>query len=500
MALLLGGCPKSETTAPQKPAPAPVDKAPAAEVPAPEEDPDARFAEALTGHRALTYEADLDEIKKRQVLRVITRNNSTSYFLYRGTEAGFHYELAKLFADELGVRLEIVVPRANRDVIPWLLEGRGDIVIAGLPDDAPRVDRVAVTRPYLESPLVVVTRKGRVPAIADIKDLGQATITLRPSSSAMKRMRDLASENPDVGINLRAAKETLEPEDVLDLVASGEVDATVVAKRLVDVELLHRDDLEIALTLPGETVKAVFATRPDDVKLLAAADAFLKKHHRGTVFNILYNRYHKNARRAEEVRSEDLRIDKGGGISPWDDAFKEGAQGAGLDWRLLAAQAYQESRFNPNAKSNFGAQGLMQIMPRTAREVGVKDPFDPLDSIKGGAKYMAWLMSRYDKPDMKLKDRVRFALAAYNVGPGHLDDARKLAEKEGLDDGRWFGHVERALRLLSKPRYYRDAKYGYCRGEEPVQYVSQIQSRYDNYVAMTDENAGKPVAVESSSP
>lgn len=449
-------------------------------------DPDRAFADALTGHLDQRYVVDLEEIKKRGVLRVLTRNNSTSYFLYRGVEAGFNYELAKLFADELGVRLEVVVPRATRDMIPWLLEGRGDIIIGSLSTDAPRTKRVKLTRPYLHTSLVVVTRKGRVPRVEKLEDLATATLLVRPSSSAMKRLRALARETR-LGFHIKAARETLETEDIIDLVSSGEVDCAVLERRIVDVELMHRDDVEITLELPTEPVVSAFAVHPDNEALHAAADDFLRRHYRGTIFNILYRRYYNNARRAARVRDEELRADKSGRLTPWDEVFQESAAKVGVDWRLLAAQAYQESRLDPKVVSPFGAQGLMQIMPGTAKELGVKDPFDPVQSIKGGTKYVSKLMARYDEPGIALKDRVRFALAGYNVGPGHLDDARRLAEQSGLDPKRWFGNVEKALLLLSKPRYFKGARYGYCRGEEPVKYVSEIQTRYDAYVRVTEK-------------
>jgi len=446
---------------------------------------DKRFAEALTTHRDVRHLDDLDAIRARGVLRVITRNNSTSYFLYRGSEFGFHFELAQLLADELGVRLEMVVPRANRDVIPWLLEGRGDIVIAGTANDAPRIDRVQVTRPYLKTSFVVVTPKARAPELASLEALSKVTLLVRPSSSAMARLRQLGSEK-GIALDLKASLETLEPEDLLDRVSTGKSDAAVIDRRTAEVELLHRDDLAIAFEIPGEPMESGFLVRKENAKLFEAADAFVKKHYRGTVFNILYKRYHDDTRRSQDARDDEFRGDKLGAITPWDDVFRAAAHEAGLDWRLLASQAVQESRLDPNARSHFGALGVMQIMPATAKELGVVNPLDPKESIEGGARYMKKLVARYDDPQIELKDRVRFALAAYNVGPMHVRDARELATAEGLDPNRWFQNVEKALLLLSKPRYYQKAKFGYCRGEEPVRYVSQIQGRYDQYVALTD--------------
>lgn len=474
-ALALAGCTKSGDAA-NKPV-----EAPAAEPePDPEPDPDRRFAQALTGHRDRLSTDGLDAIKQYGALRVITRNNSTSYYLYRGQEAGFHYEIAKLFGDSLGVRVEMIAPRASRDVIPWLLEGKGDIVISGLAEDAPRVDRVQLSAPYLSSPLVVVQKAG-APPLTSVKDLEGVKLMLGPSSSAMGRVREL-SKTEGLNIDVSAARETLEDEDILDLVASGEVEATVSLKRLVDVELAHRDDLTVTLELPGEEVASVFAVRKENKKLAEAMAAFLKKEHRGLVWNMTFNKYHRHKRTAEEDAEIAASKDQ---LSQWDDTFKTTANDAGIDWRLLVSQAVQESRLKPDAKSSFGAQGIMQIMPRTAKELGVKDPWDPIQSIEGGGRYMKKLIARY--PDeVELKNKVRFALAGYNAGPYHVQDARKLAKKQGLDPNRWFGNVEKTMLLLSKPRYYRKAKYGYCRGEEPVNYVSQIQSRYDHYVGLTD--------------
>lgn len=467
-------------------APDPETAVEAAVEPTPEpSDEDALIAKALTGHKRHRYVEDVEGIKKRGVLRVISRNSSTSYFLHRGSEAGFNYELAKLLADELGVRLEMVVPRAPRDMVPWLLQGRGDIIVGGMPIDAPRASRVRMTRPYLQTSHVVVTRKGRVPAITKLEDLVAATLMAHPSSSAIKRLRRLSQET-GLRLTVSASRETLHNEDILDEVASGAADVAVVQRRVAQVELMHRDDLEIALELPTGVVESAFGVHPENPLLFAAADDFLRRHYRGTVFNLLYWRYHKKSARAVATRNPELRADKGG-FTEWDEHFRAAAAEHGLDWRLLIAQAFQESRLDPTVESPYGAQGLMQFMPATAAELGVTDPFDPVQSIQGAARYMAKLVARFDKPEIDLKDRIRFALASYNVGPGHVDDARALAKESGLDPNRWFDNVAKAMLLLSKPRYFKKARAGYCRGEEPVSYVSEIQTRYDAYVSATTE-------------
>ena len=148
---------------------------------------------------------------------------------------------------------------------------------------------------------------------------------------------------------------------------------------------------------------------------------------------------------------------------------------------MLAAQAYQESHFNPRAESWAGARGLFQLMPRTAIEMGCCDVEDPKENIKAATRYLKWLLNQFE-PSLDYRQRMRVALAAFNAGAGHVKDARRLAGRLGLDPDRWFGNVEQAMLKLTRRRYFRYAKYGYCRGDEPVKYVSEIQSRYDAYV------------------
>ena len=182
------------------------------------------------------------------------------------------------------------------------------------------------------------------------------------------------------------------------------------------------------------------------------------------------------------VNAEDeWRSDRSGRISPWDDLARRYANEYDLDWRLVVAQMYQESRFDPDRVSWSGARGLMQILPRTARELGIADPADPESSVHGGTKYMRWLIDRSD-PKLPLATRMRFALASYNAGRGHVLDARRLAKRLGLSPDEWYGHVEKAILLLQRPEHYEQARFGYCRGSECVRYVREIDRRYRVYV------------------
>jgi membrane-bound lytic murein transglycosylase F len=180
------------------------------------------------------------------------------------------------------------------------------------------------------------------------------------------------------------------------------------------------------------------------------------------------------------------RSDVAGRISQWDAVAKKYARKFELDWRLVLAQMYQESRFDPKAKSWVGAQGLMQVMPATAKELNVGDVNEPEIGVHAGVKLMAKYAKLFDQPQIKEKDRLRFALAAYNCGPGHIYDAQRLAVDLKLDPNKWFKNVEQTMLLLSKPAYASKSRYGYCRCTEPVNYVSEIQTRYESYAALVD--------------
>ena len=179
------------------------------------------------------------------------------------------------------------------------------------------------------------------------------------------------------------------------------------------------------------------------------------------------------------------RASQTGELSPYDTLVKKYAKQYGFDWRLMVAQMYQESRFDPEARSWAGALGLMQVLPKTARGFGFDNLHSPEEGIHAGIKYLAWVRDRFE-PELSVKDRMWFALAAYNVGQGHVFDARRVARQQGLNPNRWFGNVEKAIRLLSKKQYARQARHGYCRCSEPEKYVREITQRYEAYVQATE--------------
>ncbi len=431
---------------------------------------------------AKEFSGDLAEIKKRKVLRVLTRNSASTYFLWRGELLGFEYELARRFADKHKLRLEMVVPPSRDLLIPWLKQGKGDIVAAAMTiNEERRAQGVKFSRPYHKISEILVTRKSDN-SVTSPEDLQGRTVVVRRSSAYWQSLEAIRQQGID--FELVAAPEAVETEELIGQVAEGKIDLTVADSHILDIELTWRDDIQAAFAL-GEPRSQGWIVRNSNPELLKAVNGYLKKEYRGLFYNITYKKYFKNPKR---IRSHvDERADSGSNaLSPYDGLTRTYADRYGFDWRLVTSQMYQESRFDPKAKSWVGALGLLQVMPHTARELGIENLRDPEQGLHAGVKYLDWLRKRFE-PELPMADRTWFALAAYNAGIGHVSDARRLAAKQGLDSNKWFGNVEKAMLLLSNRKYARKAKYGYVRGEEPVNYVRQIRDRYLAYIKLKKE-------------
>jgi peptidoglycan lytic transglycosylase F len=430
---------------------------------------------ALTSHTKEVYKADLDEIKKRRVLRVLTRNASNCFFIYRGEELGFEYELAQDFAKELGVRLEIVVPPSREALFSYLEEGRGDMIGAALAITPERERTVDFAGPYLKvSELVVVPTADKKTKTLD--NLRGKKISVRKSSSYYETLSKLKDK---YGFQIDLLPEDMETEDALRHVAEGKVLATVADSNIVEIELTYTDAIRSIGPL-GEPVDLGWVVRKDQPNLKAATNAFLKKIYHGVFYNMTVKKYFKDGKTMRAAAGND-RVDKEGHISPYDDIAKKWSRQFEFDWRLIASQMYQESHFDPKAKSWVGAQGLLQVMPKTAQELKIANVEEPDAGVHAGVMLLARYAKMFEDPAIKDKDKIRFALAAYNCGPGHIHDARRLAKDLNLDQNRWFQNVEKAMSMLSDHKIAKKARYGYCRCSEPVKYVSEIQTRYDAY-------------------
>ena len=457
---------------------------------------------ALAGDEPI-FTGDLDGIRERGKLRVLTRNNPVTYFLHRGERRGFEYKLARMLAESLDVRLEMVVAPSRDELIPWLLEGRGDVIAASLTATPTRAESVEFTKPYLRVDEVLVgpaaaaepadADAGVAVSIATLADLEGETVHVRRSSSYYGTLTALRSE---VDFAIEIVPEDLETQQILGMVGDGEIPLTVADTHILQVERAYRDDIAPLLALTGERdpdapildrvglegeKPIAFAVRPDATELAAALDDFVDALEQREAYHVALARYFDSRRGRGSRRIH--RPSEDGQISRYDPLIRRFSSEYGIDWRLMAALAWRESRFDAGATSWVGALGLFQVMPRTGRALGFTNLRDPQQSAHAGIMYFHRLLSRLD-PRIPFEERLLFALAGYNAGIGHVGDARRLAAREGLDPNRWFDNVERAMLLLSQPRHHRLARHGYVRGHEPVTHVREIYEQYETYVQL----------------
>jgi membrane-bound lytic murein transglycosylase F len=436
--------------------------------------------EQLTRPREDRYLADLPELKERRALRILLPNSPASYFLWRGELAGFEYELARRFAERHRMRLEVVVPPAHALPLEWLEEGRADIAGGFLERNGIDAHAVAYTDPWHEARLWVVGRLDGTPERMGWEDLAGTTVAANAGSMVWQELEDRSREH---GFVLLSAVEGNDVEDLLNRMVAGEFDHAVVEEHLLGLELARRDDIRRHFEA-GTPVQHAWAVRGNDVALRAALDEFFGEKYRGVTYNVLYRRYFEDERAIRRRLDESVRIT--GKLSPWDEVVQRHAEKLNFDWRLIVAQMYYESRFDPNAISSMGALGLMQVTPRAGEQVGITDLGNPSDNIRAGMLYLDWVRQRFPE-DLPVADRMWFSLASYNAGLGHVMDARRLAAQKGWDPDRWFDNVEHAMLLLSQKKYYTQARHGYVRGSEPVAYLDRVSSLYKAYVRLTEE-------------
>ncbi len=430
-------------------------------------------------------QGDLDAIRKRRVLRVLLRNNAASYFLYRGELMGFEYELARAFADYHGLRLEVIVPPDPRELSGWLLQGRADIALGFLEvDDDLKKHGLAYSNPYhYARQHILVHRDNKA---ASLEELRGIRLAVRRHGEHWQKLQQMEEHGGEFKLEL--VEDGLESEQLIQGVASGKYEAVMASEHVLNIELAKSVAVRSAYADETEVAHAV-ALRASNPLLKQELDAFVKRVYRSEFYNVTYDKYFRSHASVQRLARGRVIDTLKGQISPYDKLVRKYADRYGFDWRLVLAQMYQESRFNPKAKSPAGAAGLMQLMPRTAKSMGVSKIADPDHSIRGGIKYMDWLRDRFSA-ELPLAERLWFTLASYNAGAGHVHDARRLAEQLGHDPDRWFDHTENAMLLLSKKQYAKKARYGYVNGLEPVNYVRQIKERFEAYVSLS----GKLVA------
>lgn len=407
-------------------------------------------------------------------LTVLTENSTLSFFEFKGKRMGFEYEILDTFCKAHGLKLEVKVLEKIEDYETLLKKGEGDIVAANLPVELKQDDHFSYSLPYYQTYQVLVQRKSdsllREPAY-----LSKETVYVRKHSAYEKRLKALEQE---VGkeINVRYQRNLPLAEDLIEEVASGRINFTLAHENQARVAKDKHPNLDIDTRISFEQ-RIAFAMRPRSKVLKEKMDAFLKQYITSDAFTQLKKKYFDYI----VTDNAEIRLTPRGALSPFDAIFKAAAKKYDWDWKMLAAVAFIESRFNPNARGFGGAYGLMQFMPNTGPRFGVYPDSSPEVQINGGMRYLASVSRRWSTIEDE-RTRMCFVFASYNAGMGHIEDAQRLAKAAGLDPNLWEGNVKLMVKKLSDPEFYRSdvVRCGAYRGNA-TGYAAAVLSLYDRW-------------------
>lgn len=473
-------------------------------------------APGITENLPDPVDRDWGAIEAGDTLVALLTFNSTSYFIYRGQPMGYEYALLRAFTQDQDLELRTVVVRDPSDLFRMLNRGDGDVVASRLVPIPDWGEHVGFTRPLYETrPVVVQPRdeEDREPRGSDTVSPGGAPSSAEPPVSpgrrydpATLRVRVIRhpSELTGEAIHLPAGSsyygsivelsDTLEGEievvevenaesveELIGAVARGEIRLTVSQENVAQLTREQFTTIEVQPVI-GPLHPVAWAVRSNARELRRRLNRWIGDPENEELLASLYRTYFVDRKGYVTRAQSEFFASETGVISEYDTLLQREAVQIGWDWRLLAAQVFQESRFDPRARSWAGAEGLLQLMPATAREVGVRNPRNPVENVAGGVRYLDWLTDQWSERIPGRDERLKFILASYNAGLGHVQDAQRLAEKHGDNPGNW-DDVAYWMLQMSKPRYYRDpvVRYGYVRGTEPVNYVSHIMERFQAY-------------------
>ncbi len=432
---------------------------------------------------------DLDSIRKRGKLIAVTDFNSTNYFIYKGEPMGFTYELLKSFSDHIGIDLEIVTENRLEKVFGMIKSGEADLLAIGLTVNSSRKKDIQFSEPLDETRQVLVQRKPRNWRSKTIEEtdkllirnqmgLAKKTVYVQKGSSHAERLSTLANE---IGDTINVIEVPFDSEKLIRNVANGEIEYTVCDENIALVNATYYPDIDVSTPVSFPQSLAWGVRKTNSSALLSELNRWITTYKKTNSYALLHAKYFNNTWSSIIIKSDYYALNTGK-VSQYDDMIREFSVSIKWDWRLLASLICQESHFNPNVESGSGAYGLMQLMPETGKNFDIDFTASPKNNMRAGIRYINWLHSIFDSKITDDKERIRFILASYNAGPGHVIDAMKLAEKNGMDPQKW-DNVAIWLLKKSQPKYYKDivVKNGYFCGTESVAFVSQILDRYEHY-------------------
>lgn len=420
-------------------------------------------------------------------LRVGTLYSPTSLFIFRGDTMGYEYERIRNFARDKNITAEFVVARNMESMMQMLDSGQIDIIAYEIPITAEYKNQVLHCGTQNVTHQVLVQRKSRDSLITDVTQLVGKDIFVEAGSKYESRLLNLDNEIGG-GINIhKISEDSLITEDLIEMVSKGKIPFTIVDSDIARLNSTYFSNIDISLTVSFPQ-RASWAVRQTDTALADSVDAWSKLAKSREEYKKVLKRYFELGKRdetytdAEYLTLPKAKHGKQQGISPYDHIFRHYAGTIGWDWRLLASQAWIESRFDTTATSWAGARGLMQIMPGTARAYGLhpSELSDPEKSVRIAVESIKDLNNYFARRISDPAERRKFIIAAYNSGIGHVADAIALAAKYGKNPSVWYGNVEEAILWKSNPEFYNDevCRFGYFRGKQTVAYVKKVLHQY----------------------
>ncbi len=433
----------------------------------------------------------LDRVLQRGRLIALTDYNSVNYYIYRGEPMGYQYEMLRALTDHLGVRLEIRISDNLSQSFESLQNAEVDLIALGLTVTRERQRELDFTDPIIVTRQILVQRmpdnwqsmatRDEIEShlLRSSLDMAGKTIHVQEGSIFKKRLETLSDE---IGDTIYVVEDKREVEELIAAVSRGEIMYTVADEHIALVNArYHRNiDVRTPLSFPQRLAWALRKDEPNE--LLEEINDWLAGFEPTLEARLIHNKYFRGGRIARMAQSEFHSL-TGGRVSVYDSVIREVASEMEWDWRLLASLIYQESGFNPNAVSWAGAYGLMQLMPVVMEQFGIDSTATPEEQIWVGGRFLRYLNRQVPESISDSTERIKFILASYNAGIGHVLDARRLAEKYNKNPDIWTDHVDFFLLNKSRPAFYRDpvVYYGYARGDETYRFVIDILDRYEHY-------------------
>lgn len=433
---------------------------------------------------------DFAQIKEKGELTIITLNSSTSYFIYKEEPMGYDYDLAQDFCDHYGLKLNVKVAENANRLIEMLNNREGDLVAFAVPIQNELKDSVIYCglQQITHQVLVQSFNKGDT-LIKDVTELIDKDVYVEGNTKYHQRLQNLDSELGG-GIRIHELSEdTITSEDLIEMVSVGKIKYTIADEYIAKLNRTYFRNIDISLQVSFDQ-RASWAVRKDTPELAKALDDWFKENDNTPVYKSITKKYFELSKQPFEGDYEIPRNLPKGSVSLYDDLFKKHAKGTKYEWQFLAAVCYHESRFQNNLTSWAGAAGIMGLMPRTAKSLGLKseDRMNPDLSIGAAVELLDRLDKIFRKVD-NIQEREKFILAAYNAGNGHVNDAQALAQKYGANPYIWEDNVQKYLELKSNPEYYNDpvVKSGYFRGGETMKYVNNVLSTTERFKKISGE-------------